>query len=103
IFCAKTSSAQDIAGRLLGRVQDSTGAVLVGAKVTAHNSDTGIETTVTTGEDGAYSFGSLHIGNYRITVESAGFKRYESNDNPIVAEKTATLIITLIPGSEAQR
>lgn len=103
VFLATTSSAQDIAGKLLGRVQDTSGAVVIGAKVTAHNSDTGIETTVTTGEGGTYSFGSLHIGNYRITVESPGFKRYESTDNPIVAEKTATLIITLAPGSESQR
>jgi hypothetical protein len=103
IFFAQTSSAQDIAGKLLGRVQDTSGAVVIGAKVTAHNSDTGIETTALTGEDGAYSFGSLHIGNYRITVESPGFKRYESKDNPIVAQKTATLIITLAPGSESQR
>ena len=38
------SFAQDIAGRLIGRVQDSSGAVVVGAKVTAHNDDTGIDT-----------------------------------------------------------
>jgi hypothetical protein len=94
--------AQDISGKLVGRVEDSTGAVVVGAKVTAHNDDTGIETTVKTGADGTYTFGSLHIGNYRISADSAGFQRYESTNNPIVAEQTATLIITLVPGAETQ-
>lgn len=103
IVVPATSFAQDIAGRLVGRVEDSTGAVLVGAKVTARNNDTGIESTVTTATDGSYTFGSLHVGDYRISVESAGFSRYESADNPIVAEKTTTLIIKLTPGSEVQR
>ena len=102
-FFPGISFAQDIAGRLIGRVEDSTGAVVVGAKVTAHNEQTGIETTVRTGADGTYTFGSLHIGNYRISAESAGFQRYDSTDNPIVAEKTVTLIITLVPGSETQQ
>ena len=95
--------AQDIAGALIGRVQDSAGALVVGAKITAYNTETGVETIVTTAADGTYTFGSLHVGNYRITVESKGFKKYESLDNPIVAEKTATLIVTLMPGSETQR
>lgn len=97
------SFAQDIAGKLIGRVQDSTGAVVVNAKVSARNLDTGVEISVSTGADGSYTFGSLHVGNYRITVESPGFKRYDSNDNPIVAEKTTTLIVTLVPGSEVQQ
>src|SRR5882724_9701905 len=64
IFFPGGSFAQDIAGRLIGRVQDSSGAVVVGAKVTAHNDDTGIDTTVTSSADGSYAFGSLHVGSY---------------------------------------
>ena len=97
------SFAQDIAGKLIGRVEDSTGAVVVGARVTATNNDTGIETTVTTAADGTYIFGSLHVGTYRVSVEAPGFRRYESPDNPVVAQKTATLIVTLVPGSETQK
>ena len=103
MIMATTTSAQDIAGKLIGRVQDSTGAVVVGAEVIARSVETGIDTVVTTGPDGNYTFGSLHVGNYRISVEMRGFKKYESVDNPIVAEKTATLIITLVPGSESER
>jgi len=105
VFCLAplTSFAQDISGKLIGRVQDTSGAVVVNAKVTVRNLDTGVETTVTTGADGSYTFGSLHVGNYRISVESPGFKKYDSSDNPIEAEKTTTLIVTLAPGSAVEK
>jgi len=103
LFLPVTSSAQDISGGLLGRVQDSSGAVIVGAKVTALNVDTGIATTVLTRQDGTYAFESLHIGNYEITVDANGFREYVSSNNPIVAETTATLTVTLQPGATNQR
>lgn len=102
-FFPGRSFAQDIAGRLIGRVEDSSGAVVVGAKVTAHNDDTGIDTTVETASDGSYAFGSLHVGQYRIRVESAGFRSFESASSTIVAAKTVTLIIALSPGSTSER
>ena len=103
IFFPGSSFAQDIAGRLIGRVQDSSGAVVVGAKVTAHNDDTGIDTTVETDSDGSYAFGSLHVGPYRVRVESAGFRTFESASSPVVAAKTVTLIVTLSPGATNER
>ena len=99
-FFPGSSFAQDIAGRLIGRVQDSSGAVVVGAKVTAHSDDTGIDTTVTSGADGSYAFGSLHVGSYRVRVESAGFRSFESATSPIVAAKTVTVDI-ISPGRRA--
>jgi len=49
------SFAQDIAGKLIGRVQDSSGAVVAGARVTASDDDTSIDTTVATDSDGTYA------------------------------------------------
>ena len=97
------SLAQDISGRLIGRVQDSTGAVIPGAKVTALNIETGIAAVDTAAQDGSFAFQSLHIGSYQITVEAAGFRQYQSSNNPIVAEKTATLNATLEPGAATER
>src|SRR6266498_2132848 len=97
-----TSLAQDIAGKLVGRVQDISGAVVAGAKITAHNDDTGIDTTVTSDADGNYAFESLHVGKYRINVEFTGFRRFESQSSSILAAKTSTLIITLSPGSTTE-
>jgi hypothetical protein len=97
-----SSLAQDIAGRLIGRVQDISGAVVVGAKVTAHNEDTGIDTTVLSDPDGNYAFESLPVGKYRIRVEFAGFRKFESLSSSVFAAKTSTLIVTLSPGSAAE-
>ena len=77
--------------------------MVVGAKVTAHNDDTGIDTTVETGSDGSYAFGSLHVGQYRVRVESAGFRSFESASSPVVAAKTVTLIVTLSPGATSEQ
>jgi hypothetical protein len=101
-FFPQMSFAQDVAGKLIGRVQDSSGAVVVGAKVTAHNDDTGIDAAVETASDGSYAFGSLHVGQYRVRVEAAGFRSFESASSPVVAAKTVTLIITLSPGATSE-
>lgn len=95
--------AQDVAGKLIGRVQDTSGGVIVNATVTAHNEETGIDTVVKTTSDGTYSFELLHVGSYRISAESAGFRRFDSPSNVIVAGKTITLLIALSPGSVTER
>lgn len=66
--------AQTNTSRISGTVTDSSGAVIAGAKVTAKNDATGVAQTQTTTEAGLYSFPSLPVGGYTITVEMAGFK-----------------------------
>jgi len=61
--------------RLAGLVTDDSGAVVVGARVTARNVQTGVTTTATTGEAGNYLFPALLPGGYEVSVEKAGFKR----------------------------
>ncbi|HEY9435141.1 MAG TPA: TonB-dependent receptor, partial [Blastocatellia bacterium] len=66
--------AQTSTSRISGAVTDSNGAVIAGAKVTAKNDATGAVQTQTTTAAGLYSFPSLPVGGYTITVEMAGFK-----------------------------
>jgi hypothetical protein len=66
--------AQTSTSRISGTVTDSTGAVVAGAKVTAKHEATGVAYTQNTTEAGLYSFPSLPVGSYTITVEQAGFK-----------------------------
>lgn len=61
---------------LVGTVTDSTGAVHVGAKVSAVNVATSFVTETLTTPEGSYYAPYLAPGNYRLTVEAAGFKRY---------------------------
>ena len=49
-----TSQAQTFRGSILGTVTDSTGAAVVGAHVTVHNVDTGVDRSTDTTTDGSY-------------------------------------------------
>src|SRR5439155_9343361 len=57
-----------------GRITDSTGAVLVDAKITVTNLDTGIKRTTASNHEGYYTVGLLQRGDYSLTVEMQGFK-----------------------------
>jgi len=69
-------AAQEARGNLLGRVTDSSDAVIIGAKVEALNTDTGVRFSTTTNRSGDYIFPLLVPGSYTITVENSGFKTY---------------------------
>ncbi|MCC6589934.1 MAG: carboxypeptidase regulatory-like domain-containing protein [Bryobacterales bacterium] len=57
-----------------GLVEDSSGAVIAGAKVTMTNQGTGISRTAETNAAGLYSFALVQVGNYEVKVEVQGFK-----------------------------
>ncbi|HXI41133.1 MAG TPA: carboxypeptidase-like regulatory domain-containing protein, partial [Bryobacteraceae bacterium] len=59
---------------VLGTVTDATGAVLVGAKVTLLQVQTGIKRQDTTSGTGDYNFPLVDPGEYSVTVEAPGFK-----------------------------
>jgi len=61
---------------LVGTISDSSGAVLAGAKVTAISTTTAFTSESTTTAEGSYYLPYLAPGEYRMTVEAAGFKRY---------------------------
>ncbi len=63
-------------GRVSGTVQDATGAVIVGARVTVTNSDTGAVRTAVTDASGTYAFADLPVGRYDISIENPGFRPY---------------------------
>lgn len=70
------AQAQVLYGALVGRIEDQTGAVLAGAKVTVTNKDTGQQREAVTDSDGAYAFRDLQTGVYEVRVAQAGFKSY---------------------------
>src|SRR5262249_18925537 len=61
----------------------TSGAVVPGATVTAKNEATGVTYTQTTTDSGLYSFSSLPVGNYTITVEKQGFKTLLKPNNAL--------------------
>ena len=67
--------AQSNAADLRGFVRDPTGAVVVGASVTARNTATNITRDATTNDEGFYQILNLPPGDYEVTVEAANFKK----------------------------
>ena len=63
-------------GAIDGTVTDKTGAVVVGAKVTATSIDTGLVRTTTTKSAGEYTITNLPPKMYEVTIEAQGFQKY---------------------------
>jgi hypothetical protein len=71
---------QEITGNISGSVTDPSGSVIPGATVTATNTGTGVARTTQTTSAGVFFLNNLAVGNYKLSVESTGFKRYEATN-----------------------
>ena len=91
--------AQVEQGAITGAVTDSSGASILKAKVTATNQATGVVATAETTDDGYYKTPYLPAGKYTITVEMAGFATSKVTDVPVLVGQSATINVTLKPGS----
>src|SRR3989304_2924645 len=73
-FSGATLQAQGVAGAIQGTVQDSSGAVIPGATVTATNAETGLKRSVASSSVGFYLLSNLPPGRYRVEVQLSGFQ-----------------------------
>jgi hypothetical protein len=69
------AAAQIDTGAIVGRVQDSSGAVLPGVTVTADRIGTGVTVASVTNASGEFVFPGLRVGVYDVTAELAGFRK----------------------------
>jgi hypothetical protein len=83
---------------LQGTVQDTSGAVVSNANVTATEGSTGAEHTATTNSSGFYRISSLPPGTYTVTVDAKGFKKSSTNGVVVEAELLRGLDITVALG-----
>jgi len=75
LLLAIPAQGQETRGVIRGVVLDPTGAAIVGAQVKAVNAGTNAGANSVTNESGIYEIPYLLPGMYRVTVESAGFKK----------------------------
>ncbi len=68
------------AGTITGTVTDATGALVPGAAVLVHHTDTGIDKAVASNEAGIYVATFLQPGHYEVTASKAGFARMARTD-----------------------
>src|SRR5260370_12826014 len=81
--------AQQTTASIVGNVTDASGAVVVGAKVTATNKATNTGRATVTDSSGKYSLPSLPTGTYSLSVEMAGFPGQRTDSLILEASQTA--------------
>jgi len=91
--------SQAVNGTMLGTVTDASGAVVVNAKVTITETNTGISHSAMSNESGNYSFGDLPPGRYAVVVEQTGFKRENRRDIDLQVDSTVRVNVSLQPGA----
>src|SRR6266404_5922376 len=88
--------------RIEGRVEDSTGAVVPNAKITAVNVKTKATSEATSNGQGLFAIPAVEAGVYTITIEAGGFQKQVVKDLQLTAASTSNQIIKLNPGQASE-
>ena len=94
------ATAQGVSGRILGTVQDSSGAVVAKAKVTVTAVATGIVVIGSTDANGQYGVENLQPGTYSVKFDAPGFRSFVSNGIIVVVDSATRVDATLPVGSQ---
>lgn len=97
-----TLLAQSFTGDISGTVQDATGALVPGAKVTLTQTTTAATLNSTADEAGGYLFAQLQPGHYRLTVSKEGFKTKTVSDIELLVGQRSRVDVALELGTITQ-
>ncbi len=102
VACAPAASAQNVQGAVTGNITDPSGAVIPGARVVAHNLDTGVDSATITDAAGLYRISYLQIGRYQLTIHAPGFGDETVPPFQLEALQTPTFNVALKPGGGSE-
>ena len=97
-----TSQAQVSTATITGVVQDSTGAVVPGAEITATQTETNYHSKTMSGDNGAFSLPSLPVGAYTLTVKAQGFSPYKQTGLVLQVSQVVNVSVALKVGGTEQ-
>ncbi len=92
-------AAQQTVGNINGTVLDASGGAVAGTQISLLNVNTGLVRQSRTNSSGQYFFFGLPIGTYQLSFRKTGFKKVVHTGILVQANRTATLTVTLQPGS----
>lgn len=98
-----TGMAQAVSGTILGTVNDASGAVVAGAKVTITEVNNGTSRSSQTNASGNFTFPDVAQGTYNVTFEADGFRREIQQNIPVAVNTSARVDSTLQPGNINQQ
>jgi hypothetical protein len=90
-----------VGGSISGTVKDLTGGVIPGAALTLTNTTLGTQFKTVTDGQGLYTFPSLPVGRYDLTIDSPGFKPQKKTNLAIDADSALQINATLEVGGVA--
>jgi len=92
-----------INGSISGLLIDPSGSVIVGAAVTATETQTGVKSETVTDSKGFYNFPELAIGTYDIEVTANGFKTFRKSGLVVDANAALRVDVTLQVGQTTEK
>jgi outer membrane receptor protein involved in Fe transport len=104
LVCAPAAFGQGIVtGSISGTVQDSQGALVAGAKITATQLSTNRQYAATTKEAGSFALNVLPPGQYDVKVEAPTFRASQSHGvTVVVGSDTSMGVVKLEVGSPSE-
>jgi hypothetical protein len=94
--------AQGIFATLTGVVSDPSGSVVPNAKVTLRDAGSGSERETVANGEGYYTFASVPVGTYILSVEAQGFKTYKADGIVLGGSEKRNLNVSLAVGSASE-
>jgi len=94
--------AQGIFATLTGTVTDPSGSVVADAKVVLKDAVSGSARDTVTNGEGYFSFASVPVGTYTLTVEAAGFQLYKADDIRLGGGEKRNVNVSLAVGASTQ-
>ncbi len=101
-LCSLQVASQSGKGSISGTVNDSSGATIPRAAVTATNVEQGTQLTTVTTDSGVYSFVAVSPGTYDVTIAHQGFEASVQKGVRVSVDQTSTLNVTLRPGAASE-
>lgn len=102
LLVAPALLGQGVSGRILGTVQDKSGAVVAKAAVTVTNQGTSISVVGRTDLNGQYRIENLQPGNYSVKFDAQGFRPYVSDGNVVSVDGSTRIDATLEVGDQSE-
>ncbi len=100
--CLATISWAAATGSMSGTIKDPSGSVIPGASLLLANLDLTTQYKASTDEQGLYSFPSLPVGRYELTIEAAGFKTVRKTGLVIDTDAALKVDATLEIGQQSE-
>lgn len=96
------ASAQIDRGAVVGKVVDSSGALIPHATVVVANKDTGVVLTTQTNDAGEYQFLALSPGTYSVKVTASGFQTSVRDNIVVHVQDRLSIDASMKPGAVAE-